>query len=79
MAQAAEGKNGRVIQVIGPAVDVAFEAGHLPAIYNAIRIVDNKELGKVPIDVVAEVAQHLGEGQVRCIAMKPADGMVRGM
>jgi F-type H+/Na+-transporting ATPase subunit beta len=74
-----QGAIGRVIQIIGPAVDVEFEEGHLPAIYNAIRIVDDGELGNVPIDVVAEVAQHLGEGQVRCIAMKPTDGMVRGM
>jgi F-type H+-transporting ATPase subunit beta len=70
---------GKVIQVIGPALDIEFEEGHLPAIYNAIRIVDNGELGKVPIDVVAEVANHIGENQVRCIAMKPTDGMVRGM
>ncbi len=75
----AEGKVGRVIQVIGPAVDIEFEEGHLPAIYNAIRIVDDGVLGKVPIDVVAEVANHVGENQVRCIAMKPTDGMVRGM
>jgi F-type H+-transporting ATPase subunit beta len=75
----AEQKAGKVIQIIGPAVDIEFEEGHLPAIYNAIRIVDNGELGKVPIDVVAEVANHIGEGQVRCIAMKPTDGMVRGM
>jgi F-type H+/Na+-transporting ATPase subunit beta len=74
-----EQQTGKVIQIIGPAVDVEFEEGHLPAIYNAIRIVDNGELGKVPIDVVAEVANHIGEGQVRCIAMKPTDGMVRGM
>src|SRR5688572_28646603 len=73
------GKNGRVIQIIGPALDIEFEGGHLPAIYNAIRIVDSGEFGKVPIDVVAEVANHIGEGQVRCIAMKPTDGMVRGM
>jgi F-type H+-transporting ATPase subunit beta len=70
---------GKVIQIIGPAVDIEFEEGHLPAIYNAIRIVDNGELGKVPIDVVVEVANHIGENQVRCIAMKPTDGMVRGM
>jgi F-type H+-transporting ATPase subunit beta len=70
---------GRVVQIIGPAVDIEFEEGHLPAIYNAIQIVDNGELGKVPIDVVAEVANHIGENQVRCIAMKPTDGMVRGM
>ena len=75
----AEQRTGKVIQVIGPAVDVQFEEGHLPAIYNAIRIVDKGELGKVPIDVVAEVANHIGESQVRCIAMKPTDGMVRGM
>ncbi|HJT16445.1 MAG TPA: F0F1 ATP synthase subunit beta [Thermoanaerobaculia bacterium] len=75
----AEQRTGRVIQVIGPAVDVQFEEGHLPAIYNAIHITDNGELGKVPIDVIAEVANHIGEGQVRCVAMQPTDGMVRGM
>jgi F-type H+-transporting ATPase subunit beta len=72
-------KAGRVIQVIGPAVDVEFDEGFLPAINNAIHIVDNGEIGKVPIDVIVEVAQHIGESQVRCIAMKPTDGMVRGM
>jgi len=75
----AEQKRGKVIQIIGPALDIEFEEGHLPAIYNAIRIVDKGELGKIPIDVVAEVANHIGENQVRCIAMKPTDGMVRGM
>jgi F-type H+-transporting ATPase subunit beta len=75
----AEQKTGKVIQIIGPALDIEFEEGHLPAIYNAIRILDNGEFGKIPIDVVAEVANHIGESQVRCIAMKPTDGMVRGM
>jgi F-type H+/Na+-transporting ATPase subunit beta len=70
---------GKVIQIIGPAVDIEFQEGHLPAIYNAIRVVDDGELGKVKIDVVVEVANHIGENQVRCIAMKPTDGMVRGM
>jgi F-type H+/Na+-transporting ATPase subunit beta len=70
---------GRVVQIIGPAVDVQFDEGHLPPIYTGIRIVDDGELGKVKIDVVAEVANHIGEGVVRCIAMKPTDGMVRGM
>ena len=51
----AEQRIGKVIQIIGPAVDVEFEEGNLPAIYNAVRIVDNGELGKVPIDVVVEV------------------------
>jgi F-type H+-transporting ATPase subunit beta len=72
-------KAGKVIQVIGPAIDIEFEEGHLPSIGNAVRVVDNKELGKVPIDVTLEVANHIGENQVRCIAMKPTDGMVRGM
>ncbi|MEO8217950.1 MAG: F0F1 ATP synthase subunit beta [Acidobacteriota bacterium] len=71
--------DGKVVQIIGPAVDIEFEEGYLPAIYNSIRIVDNLELGKIPIDVVVEVANHIGESQVRCIAMKPTDGMVRGM
>ena len=70
---------GKVIQIIGPAIDIEFEEGHLPAIHNAIRVVDDGELGKVKIDVVVEVANHIGENQVRCIAMKPTDGMVRGM
>ncbi|HEY2094381.1 MAG TPA: F0F1 ATP synthase subunit beta [Thermoanaerobaculia bacterium] len=72
-------KIGKVVQIIGPAVDVQFEEGHLPPIYSAVRIVDDGELGKVKIDVVTEVANHVGEGVVRCVAMKPTDGMVRGM
>ncbi|HEY4640999.1 MAG TPA: F0F1 ATP synthase subunit beta [Thermoanaerobaculia bacterium] len=75
----ADHKIGKVIQIIGPAVDIEFDEGYLPAIYNAIRIVDDGELGKVKIDVVVEVANHIGENQVRCVAMKPTDGMVRGM
>jgi F-type H+-transporting ATPase subunit beta len=70
---------GRVVQIIGPAVDIEFSEGHLPSLHNAIRIVDDGELGKVKIDVVVEVANHIGENQVRCVAMKPTDGMVRGM
>jgi F-type H+-transporting ATPase subunit beta len=72
-------KIGKVVQIIGPAVDVQFDEGYLPEIYNAVRIVDDAELSKVKIDVVTEVANHVGEGVVRCIAMKPTDGMVRGM
>ena len=74
-----KGNIGRVVQIIGPAVDIQFDEGKLPALNDAIRILDNGELGKVPIDVVVEVANHIGENQVRCIAMKPTDGMVRGM
>lgn len=70
---------GRVVQIIGPVVDVEFESGHLPAIYNAIHITSEGFKTPIPIDVTAEVAQHLGEKRVRCVAMEPTDGMVRGM
>jgi F-type H+-transporting ATPase subunit beta len=71
--------NGHVVQIIGPVVDVEFPDQHLPAILNAITIVDDGDKGVLPIDVTCEVAQHLGENRVRCIAMEPTDGMVRGM
>jgi F-type H+-transporting ATPase subunit beta len=76
---AKEGKVGRVVQIIGPVVDVEFPEHHLPEIYNAIRITSEGFDVKPPLDVVAEVQQHLGEGRVRAVAMKPSDGMVRGM
>ena len=69
---------GKVVQVIGPVVDIEFADGHLPDIYNAVRVVSS-EGSKDAIDVVVEVEQHLGEGRVRAIAMKPTDGMQRGM
>ncbi len=72
-------KVGKVIQVIGPVVDVEFDENHLPAIYNAVRIVDKGEDTGVPVDVICEVEQHLGENRVRTVAMEPTDGMVRGM
>ena len=76
----AEQAVGRVVQVIGPVVDVEFEGGHLPPIYNALRIKAEVEAGGAePIDVIAEVEQHLGESRVRAVAMKPTDGMQRGM
>jgi F-type H+-transporting ATPase subunit beta len=80
MATAAvEQKVGRVVQVIGPVVDVEFEGGHLPEIYSAVRIQsDSGDTGE-KIDVIAEVEQHLGENRVRTVAMKPTDGMRRGM
>src|SRR5512145_252051 len=71
-------KTGRVVQVIGPVVDIEFEAGKLPAIYNAVRIT-TKGAGGETLDVVCEVEQHLGENRVRTVAMKPTDGMQRGM
>src|SRR2546422_177361 len=69
---------GRVVQIIGPVVDVEFEK-RVPAIYSAVRIQDDGKGGGVPIDVVTEVEQHLGENRVRCVSMLPTDGMVRGM
>src|SRR5258707_14393043 len=70
---------GKIVQVIGPVVDVEFEAGHLPEIYNALRIQGEARGGRDAIDVIAEVEQHLGENRVRAVAMKPTDGMQRGM
>jgi F-type H+-transporting ATPase subunit beta len=75
----AEARVGRVVQVIGPVLDVEFPEGHLPAIYNAVVVKEEASKTGVAIDVIAEVAQHLGENRVRCISMKPTDGMVRGM
>ena len=63
---------GTVAQVMGPVVDVRFEEGHLPAIYNALTI----PLGSGKLTV--EVAQHIGDGEVRCIAMGSTDGLQRG-
>jgi F-type H+/Na+-transporting ATPase subunit beta len=70
---------GHVIQIAGPAVDVQFSATTMPPIYEALRIVSDGFTVPFPIDVIVEVQQHLGEGRVRCVAMKATDGMVRGM
>jgi F-type H+-transporting ATPase subunit beta len=70
---------GHVIQVAGPAVDVQFAEHLLPPIYQALLVVSEGFTVPAPIKVVLEVQQHLGEGRVRCIAMQPTDGMVRGM
>src|SRR5438876_1921751 len=66
-------KIGRVVQIIGPVVDVEFPDGRLPEIYSAL-LIKNKDL-----HVICEVEQHLGENRVRTVAMKPTDGMQRGM
>src|SRR5713101_6250177 len=70
---------GRVVQVIGPVVDVQFEQHHLPPIYTAVRIISEGFETTHSLDVVAEVQQHLGEGRVRCVSMKPTEGMGRVM
>ena len=70
---------GHVVQVIGPVLDIQFEADKLPAIYNAVRITSEGYNLPEPLDITAEVQQHLGEGRVRAVAMEPTEGMVRGM
>ena len=70
---------GHVVQVIGPVVDVEFAEHHLPQIYNAVRITSEGFQTPEPLDIVCEVEQHLGEGRVRCVALKPTEGLVRGM
>lgn len=77
-AQVMDTKIGRIKQVLGPVVDVEFPGGKLPAIYDAIRIT-NPAIDDKAGNLVAEVAQHLGENTVRCIAMDTTDGLVRGM
>src|SRR6187455_2848936 len=71
---------GKIVQVIGPVIDVEFEAGSLPEIYNALKVElpDPDKAGAMMV-VIAEVEQHLGENRVRAVAMKPTDGMQRGM
>jgi F-type H+-transporting ATPase subunit beta len=69
---------GKVVQVIGPVVDVAFQEGQLPSILNAITIT-NPAINNEPDNLIVEVAQHLGDNVVRCIAMDITDGLVRGM
>ncbi len=70
---------GKVLQIIGPVLDIQFESGHVPAIYNAITVNSEGFGSSVPINLTAEVAQHLGEGVVKCVSMQPTDGVVRGM
>jgi len=69
---------GRIVQVIGPVIDIEFPDGELPAIYNAIKIT-NPYISDKEWNLTAEVAQHIGEKVVRCIAMDTTDGLVRGM
>ncbi|HEX6615384.1 MAG TPA: F0F1 ATP synthase subunit beta [Gemmatimonadales bacterium] len=68
---------GHVVQVIGPVLDVEFEPEHLPEIYNALTIEDDS--GTMPVRLTAEVQQHIGQNQVRAVAMSSTDGVTRGM
>jgi len=69
---------GRIIQVLGPVIDVEFPPGRLPAIYSACRVT-NPFINDQPENLVVEVAQHLGENTVRCISMDTTDGLTRGL
>jgi len=79
---------GRVVQIIGPVVDIEFKDTELPNIYNAVRITNEgfdtglpseKKSSRDVIEVIVEVELHLGEDKVRCVAMHPTDGLARGM
>ena len=71
-------RKGKIIQVIGPVVDIEFEEHHLPKIYNAVSIPRTTTEGEKN-NLIAEVQQHLGEDRVRAVAMDSTDGLVRGM
>ncbi|MEO6224131.1 MAG: F0F1 ATP synthase subunit beta [Vicinamibacterales bacterium] len=77
MAVAEAVKVGKVVQIIGPVIDIEFSGGALPAIYNAVRVTG--ESSGEQVDVIVEVEQHLGENRVRTVAMKATDGLQRGM
>jgi F-type H+/Na+-transporting ATPase subunit beta len=71
---------GRVLQIMGPVVDVKFDSGHLPAIYNALKISSKaSNASEVDINITLEVALHLGDDTVRTIAMSTTDGLTRGI
>src|SRR6516165_10256286 len=69
---------GRVTQVLGPVVDVEFPSGSLPEVYTALKLT-NPGISNQPDNLTIEVAQHLGENTVRCIAMDSTDGLSRGI
>ena len=74
----AEQNTGKVVQVIGPVIDVEFDPERMPELYNALHI-DEKGDGGAAVHLVAEVQQHTGRNQVRAVAMSSSDGVVRGM
>src|SRR5688500_14240522 len=78
MATATKQETGKVVQVIGNVLDVSFESGHLPELYNALKITAKTASGDTHT-VTAEVQQHIGRSQVRAVGMSSTDGLVRGM
>ena len=79
IAATTTGTSGKIIQVAGPAVDIQFPEGRIPPIHNAVRITSEGFNVPDPINIIVEVAQHIGEGRVRTIALQPTEGLVRGM
>src|SRR5206468_1745701 len=79
MATATETHVGKIIQVIGSTFDAEFEEGHLPEIYNALKVERDDATKGVKIRLTGEVQQHLGGSRVRCVALGSTDGLVRGM
>src|SRR6516165_4200378 len=77
MIAATDQKIGKIVQVIGSTFDAEFEEGHLPEIYNAIKV--DSEYKGVTLRLTGEVQQHLGGNRVRCVALGSTDGLVRGM
>jgi len=71
-------KSGKIVQIIGSTFDVEFEDGHLPEIYNALKI-ETSAKGGSAIELTGEVQQHLGGNRVRCVALGSTDGLIRGM
>jgi len=70
---------GKVIEVIGPVIDVEFPEGELPDIYNALKVVSDGFESSNPINITTEVQYHMGENRVRTVSMHPTEGLVRGM
>ncbi|MFO1518242.1 MAG: F0F1 ATP synthase subunit beta [bacterium] len=77
MSENKQTAKGKVVQVIGPVIDVRFDEGELPEIYTALKIT-NPAIDNRPWNLVVEVAQHLGENTVRCVAMDATEGLIRG-
>ncbi len=73
----AERNIGKITQVIGPVLDIEFSPGKLPQIYNAVKVT-NPTINSEQWNLTVEVAQHLGENTVRCIAMDATEGLIRG-
>ena len=74
---ATEKNTGTIVQIIGPVLDVEFPPDHLPELYSALLVEDSS--GPIPVRLVAEVQQHIGQNQVRAVAMSSTDGTIRGM